>query len=51
MKDYYYGNILLGYDISIEDAIEKASAVTAEEIIYAFCKINTDKVYFLKGRE
>lgn len=51
MKDYYYGNILLGYDVSIEEAIEKASAVTAEEIIYAFCKINTDTVYFLKGRE
>ena len=51
LKDYYFGNILLGYDVSVDEAIKKVEEVTTEDIIYAFCKISTDTVYFLKGRE
>lgn len=51
LKDYYFGNILLESGVSIEEAIKKVEAVTAEEIIYSFCKIKPDTVYFLKGRE
>ncbi len=51
MRDYCYTNILCTMDMTIDDAIEKVNAVTREDINRAFKKLETDTVYFLKGRD
>lgn len=49
LKVYHYENLLLDKSTSIDEANEKISKVTKEDIISAFKNINADVVYFLSG--
>jgi len=51
MNNFCLGQILYGYSITVDEAIEKVQNVTKEQIIEAFGRIKLDTVYFLNGRE
>ena len=51
MKDYYLGHCFSKNNDTIDEAIEKISNVTKEDVIKAMSKVCLDTVYFLKGKE
>lgn len=51
MKDYYLGHCFSTNKDTIDEAIEKISSVTKEDVIKAMSCVSLDTVYFLKGKE
>lgn len=51
MEYFYTGQILLGRDITIDQAIENIEKVTKEQIVAVADKVRLDTVYFLTGKE
>ncbi len=51
LRTFYLNQIRSGKVDTIDKAIEKVRAVSADEVVDAFSKITLDTVYFLKGRE
>ena len=51
MEDYYTTQLLLGTDVTIEEAIERIENVTREQIMEVANGIVLDTVYFLAGKE
>lgn len=51
MKDYYLGHCFSKNNDTIDEAIEKISNVTKEDVVNAMSKVCLDTVYFLKGKE
>lgn len=51
MEGFHTGQILLGRDMTVQQAIEKIENVTRAEIIDAANRVKLDTVYFLAGKE
>lgn len=51
MKDYYRGHCFTKNCDTIDEAIQKISALTKEDVIEGLSKVQLDTVYFLKGKE
>ena len=51
MKDYYLGHCFSSNNDTIDEAIEKISKITKEDVVAAMSNVSLDTVYFLKGRE
>lgn len=51
MENFHTGQILLGRDITIGQAIENIEKVTKEEIVRVANQVKLDTVYFLTGKE
>ena len=51
LEDYYTTQLLLGADVSLEEAAERIERVTREEIIEVANRVRLDTVYFLAGKE
>jgi len=50
LKLFYVKNIIAKRDITLSEANKKISAVTKEDIINAFKKVEPDTIYFLTGQ-
>ena len=51
LKDYYYSQNFSHNSDTLEQASQKVTAVTKQDVVEAFSAIKTDTVYFLKGKE
>ncbi len=51
IEDFYTAQLLLGTDITIDEAVQKIEAVTRKEIVEVANKVVLDTVYFLAGKE
>ena len=49
LRSFYLGQLLVGKEENIHEAIENVKKVTAGEVVQAFSDIYLDTVYFLKG--
>ena len=51
MREFYLSSSFTKHTDTIEEAIEKVGAVTAEQVKCAFANVSLDTVYFLKGKD
>lgn len=51
MKDYYLGHCFSSNRDTIDEAVAKVRSVTRDDVVKAFSAVETDTIYFLKGRE
>ncbi|MFI3250744.1 MAG: pitrilysin family protein [Eubacteriales bacterium] len=51
LEGYWFSQSLIGEEESIQEAIEKAKAVTMEQVVEVSKQIKLDTIYFLKGLE
>ncbi len=49
IEGFYYGRLLEGVDMTVEDCHRRFSEVTREQVAAAASKLTLDTVYFLKG--
>lgn len=49
IEGFYYGRLLEGVDMTVEECRERFAAVTRDQIVQAAVGVTPDTVYFLKG--
>jgi len=50
LVDFYYGQELIGSDLSLEDVIENMKKVKVDDVVKVAEQVKLDTIYFMKGK-